>query len=173
MPRLKLSPPWEKCYREINLLFEKDDEIKIFYDSDNQEIKLYVDNPVKADALATILPEERAFGNVVLKITVVKPNKKEVHTKGESIYEEAFKENGVVSRVVKVGGLFDMTYVVFINAVVQYFIDDIGDINGNCSTLYQEIAKDIFKEEKGVFYCTETPYARILCDVAEDTISCY
>ena len=30
------------------------------------------------------------------------------------------------------------------------------DINGNCSTLYQEIAKDVFGEDEGICFCTDT-----------------
>ena len=48
-----------------------------------------------------------------------------------------------------------ITYVVFVNEVVQYFNDDLGDVYGQCSTLYQEIAKDVFGETEGVFFCTD------------------
>lgn len=39
--------------------------------------------------------------------------------------------------------------------VVQYFNDNIGDINGNCSTLYEIIARDIFPNVNGIYFCTE------------------
>ena len=46
-------------------------------------------------------------------------------------------------------------YAVFQSKVVQFFNDDMSDINGNCTTLYQEIAKDVFSgRAEGVFFCT-------------------
>ena len=48
-----------------------------------------------------------------------------------------------------------ITYVVFVNEVVQYFNDNLYDINGVCSTLYQEIAKEVFKESNSVHFCTD------------------
>lgn len=50
-----------------------------------------------------------------------------------------------------------MTFIVFQNKVVQYWNDDLGDINGNCSTLYQTVAKDVFGDVEGIFFCTDTP----------------
>lgn len=44
-----------------------------------------------------------------------------------------------------------------VNKVVQYFNDDLGDAHGVCSTLYQEIAKDVFGEHEGIFFCTNLP----------------
>ena len=48
-------------------------------------------------------------------------------------------------------------YIVFKNKVVQYFNDDLKDVNGFCSTLYQKIAKDIFAENgcETACYCTD------------------
>ena len=40
---------------------------------------------------------------------------------------------------------------------MQYFNDDISDINGNCSTLAEDIARDIFVGELPNF-CTDLPY---------------
>jgi len=51
----------------------------------------------------------------------------------------------------------DLTYVLFKNKVVQYFIDNIGDYNGMKSTLYEDIARDIFEDVDGVFFCTALP----------------
>lgn len=50
-----------------------------------------------------------------------------------------------------------MYYVVFKNCVVQFFNDNLNDIYGNISTLYQDIAREIFAdaEWEGVFYCTD------------------
>ena len=46
-------------------------------------------------------------------------------------------------------------YCVFKKEVAQYWGDNLGDPHGNVSTLYQEIAKDIFGESGGVIFCTD------------------
>ena len=71
---MKLSSPWVEFYREIEALFAQDDEVKVVYEEEKNEVKLYVENARKADALAQLLPTEKTFGNVVLKITVIPAN---------------------------------------------------------------------------------------------------
>ena len=46
-------------------------------------------------------------------------------------------------------------YVMFKNEVIQYYTDDLGDLNGMSSTLAQDIAWKIFEPVDGVYYCTE------------------
>ena len=48
----------------------------------------------------------------------------------------------------------EVLYVIFQKEVVQFFTDDLTDIYGLCSTLYQDIAKDVFENVGGVFFCT-------------------
>jgi len=48
-----------------------------------------------------------------------------------------------------------ITYVVFKPEIIQYYTDSLADARGICSTLNQEIAKDIFGEIPGVFFCTD------------------
>jgi hypothetical protein len=48
--------------------------------------------------------------------------------------------------------------VVFVPKVVQYYTDNLGDINGFRTTLYQELAKELFGESeltRGVYFCTD------------------
>ena len=33
--------------------------------------------------------------------------------------------------------------------------DDLSDAHGICSTLYQDLAKEVFGESEGIFFCTE------------------
>ena len=47
--------------------------------------------------------------------------------------------------------------MVFQNKVVQYFSDNMQDINGFTSTLYQEIAKELFGVDGGLYFCTDLP----------------
>lgn len=153
---MKLSAPWVNFYRELEALFVQDPEVKVVYEEENNEVKLFVDNARKADALTQLFPAEKEFGNVTLKITVIPANNADVSK--ADLLAEAFDGNPALSYIQHVDavlGSFD--YAVFQNKVVQYFNDDLSDINGLRSTLYQDIAKDVFGEDAGVFFCTEAP----------------
>ena len=122
-------------------------------------IKLFVANGEKWAAIRQLLPEHIQMGNIDLKIEVVPPNRLEgANNEIGNVYEAAFKNNPVLSYVKKVDnvGIFPLgiTYVVFENKVVQFFSDDITSINGYTSTLYQDIARDIFGQPENVYYCT-------------------
>ena len=163
--RLKLSPPWVTYVNELIALFGEDPEINIKYDNYETKVKLYVNNQEKAEALCALLPMTKYFGNVALYIDIIPANGDKVYIGScrdiKTIYETAFKGNPVFSFVYKVEGIFanSLIYVIFKNKVVQFFNDNLNDVYGNVSTLYQEIAKDvIIKDEnefKNVFYCTD------------------
>ena len=155
MARVNMSAPWVIFYREIESLFREDPEVRVIYDEDNNIVKLYVDNSDKAYALAELLPKEKIFGSVTLSIDVIPANG--LTSTSVPLLTAAFKGNSALSYIKTIRGIFtnDLTYVVFRNTVVQYFNDSLADVNGMCSTLYQEIAKDIFEEQEGIFYCTD------------------
>ena len=48
-----------------------------------------------------------------------------------------------------------MSHVVFENRVVQYFNDCLNDPYGLESTLFEDIARDVFIETNGVYFNTE------------------
>lgn len=177
MARLNLSSPWVLFYHEVKAMFEQDDEVNVIYDDtslDSPKLKIYVDSdyPLKALALTRLLPATKDFGGFELQITVIPSNSSrqairkgyhsgvcteitELHTPQE-IFLAAFRNNKALSDVVGVSGIYSnpMFYVVFQRKVVQYFTDDLGDLNGVRSTLYQDIAKEIFVHLDGVYYCT-------------------
>lgn len=161
MALLKLSSPWVIFYRELNAMFEQDPEIKVIFDEEENVVTLYVDNATKAEALQLLIPEEKNFGNVKLKIDIIPANDVATLTPYdyEHAFDTAFKGNGAFCFSDTIYGIMSnpITYVVFENRVVQYFNDSLSDIHGLCSTLYQEIAKDIFNPLPGVYYCTNKP----------------
>lgn len=163
MAILYLSAPWHVYYRELCLLFEHDEEVRIVYDIDEQVISIYVDNAVKADAMAAVLPSEKQFGNVTLTIVVIPANNLNLRCTQGSIYEDLFYKNPIVNEVYTVDGIMTnpITYVVFKKEIVQYFNDDLGDAHGMCTTLYQDIAKRVFKPIDGVHFCTDTKYTSV------------
>lgn len=157
MANVKLSAPWMNFYREVVALFGDDPEIKIVFDEDDLVIRLLVEDAIKADALAQLLPAEKEFGNVVVKISVIPAN--QMQPSKISLIKTAFHGNPAFSYAASAEGIFTnpIHYVVFANKVVQYFNDDLGDVNGNRSTLYQDIAADVIGSGEGICYCTDVP----------------
>ena len=155
MKEMKIVAPWTNFYREIQALFGSDPDVEIEYDETTPSVTLKVDGTDKAEAIAELLPMEKTFGNVTLYIYVVPANKEKTRI---GLFMDAFAGNPAFSYAASVEGVSSNAfhYVVFKNKVVQYYNDDLSDINGLCSTLYQEIAKDVFDEEKGVYFCTDT-----------------
>ena len=147
----KLSP-WETYYNEINAMFKWDKDVQVVFNEAARQIVIYVENDAKASALAELLPKKKEFGTVELEIEVVPADE---FITAENIYDMAFRGNPAVADIITTTGVFKATYIVFKCEVVQYFDDNIGDIFGNCSTLYQDIAKNIFNQKEGVFYCTD------------------
>lgn len=151
---MKIVSPWVNLYREYEEFFRRDPYVKVLCDDEHKTIDLYVDGDAKAEALAMMMPAERTFGSVVVKICIIPSNDK-TKTCGD-LCVDAFSSNEALAFTKTIHGLFnnDITYVVFENTVVQYHNDDLGDIFGQRSCLYQDLAKDIFTEADGVYFCT-------------------
>ena len=160
--KMKMSAPWVTFFREVKALFEEDPDVGVTMvddtgDSSQKAINLYVDNADKADALMKLLPECKKFGGTTVNINVIPCNK--LSESAESLYVRAFAGNPAFSQAISISDVFvnPITYVVFANKVVQYWNDNLGDPHGNVSTLYQDIASDVFEDRGGVLFCTEQP----------------
>ena len=72
------------------------------------------------------------------------------------MFQEAFSGNGAVSCFyTECGPTQDINYVAFDPVVVQFFNDQLDDANGLKSTLYADIAKEVFGMQDGIFFCTD------------------
>jgi len=167
MANLKLISPWRNYYHEIQAFFKEDPYVTVVFDEDNMEIKLFVQVSDKAEALTQILNPEKTFGETAVKVTVIPPNTstRDVKLMMKSMIEaEEFERvigtaldcNKLFYDVRMIKGLlgFNAIYVLFNKNVVQYYNDNIGDLNGVKSILSEDIARDIFVSHPGVFYCT-------------------
>ena len=155
MAKISLSSPWVEYYRKVNAMFQEDPEVTVVYDEEKRILNIYVDNSAKAGALGELFPVEKIFGNCVLKINII-PSNRTTTKFATTVLEEVLDGNGAVSFIKKVA-LFGkpLTYVVFKPEVIQYFTDDLSDYHGFRSTLYAEIAKELFDELDGVYFCTD------------------
>ena len=153
--KIKMAPPWVQYANAMQAFFAEDPDVTVIYNNDECLVRVLVDGQDKADALAELLPKEVDCGAEKLQIRVVPGN---VEYGNRDLFARAFSGNPAVERLVRIDGVFTnpLTYVVFKKTVVQYFNDNLGDLNGNRSTLYQEIAAELFTDRAGVLFCTDT-----------------
>ena len=162
---LKILSPWYTLYNEVKAMFAQDRDIRVIFDDETEvkRIKLYVADNNKAAALDKLMKHEYNFGNVVVYVDIIPANTAAAETIIDTddfttaeLYEIAFADNPALVTVGVVHGIlgFDMVYVIFKKEVVQYYNDDLSDAFGQRSTLYQEIAKELFAAEDGLFFCT-------------------
>ena len=165
MAKLNMSPPWVLYYKKLNALFEEDEDIMVIYDEDETEVKVYCTDENKSQALSFLLPTTVSCGSVELKITVIPSNKnsddvlkgfKVAINNPETAICILFGDgNNYVEEVKVIPTPFgNFTYVIFTKEVIQYFEDNLADFYGNRSTLCEDIAKEIFNNIEGVFFCT-------------------
>lgn len=153
MENIKLSAPWYTYLHELEAMFEDDPDIIIHYDDEDKKISVFCSKLTKATALEKILKHEQVLGNVTLKIDVIFPNEE-----GDisDVFNDAFRDNPSLSFATSIDSpLGTHRYVVFAKKVVQFYNDQMDDIYGNKSMLFQDIAKDIFNPGLAVNYCTE------------------
>ena len=147
--KVRLDSPWIIYYNKLKAMFEEDPDIRMEFDKADYTIKMWVEDPEKAEALEQLLPAVKEFGSVVVKITVIPANK--LGSTKVSLFQKAFKNNPAVAVNTPFG---THSFVIFEKKVVQYHNDDMFDFNGVCSTLYQDIAKDVFGEFNDIHFCT-------------------
>ena len=165
MARLHLASPWVLYYQKVKALFGEDPDIHIVLDDREMELKIYVDGEDKAGALEKILPSEQNWGNISFKTVVIPTSKFSLTldypklTSWENIFTTIFYTNPHFSHCVYADRVLSngLTYVVFKNEVIQYYSDDLGDVNGITSVLAEDLARQLFIDIDGVFYCTNIP----------------
>jgi len=162
---LRLSSPWNIFYKKVAALFAQDPEVTVLYNDEEPELKLWVKgNNEKASALNRFLTRQKEFGNVLLNMSVVGDDGNpvnDINCTTEEALRIAFKNNDALSFIHCVETMFKdrVTYVVFRKTVVQYFCDNMMDIHGVKSTLYEDIARDVFEgvlDNNMISFCTDT-----------------
>lgn len=153
--RARQSAPWIAYYHGLEELFGEDPDIHMDYNEEKFEITMRVDSNDKYAALSGILPVEKIFGDISLKITLV-PSNKELTS--AAIFDAAFRGNPNYSFTKVISSPFmsnPMTFVVFKKKVSQYFNDNLGDLFGNRNTLPENLARELLVNEDGTFFCTD------------------
>ena len=169
--RFKISPPWVLLTRKLEALFDPDPMIAFNIDygaEGGPSVVLSTNDGEKAAALVKILPEEINYGGVVLHVSVDCPHMANLaFPNNKVLFETAFKGNPIfayaMSPYEEGYNWMPMVYVVFKNRVVQFFADNLNDCHGIISTLYQEIADEIFGygDTTGVFFNTDVEVGQL------------
>ena len=168
--RLKLSPPWITYINKLVALFDGDPQIafNLSQTEAGPSVVIGCNNGDKVAALQKLLPEKKEFGNVTLFIEIDgKPSNLTFPT-SQKLFETAFKGNSAFAYAVSPNaeGYWwpPMTYVVFKNCVVQFFNDNLNDCHGLISTLYEDIAEEIFADvtlQGNVYYNTDVELGKL------------
>lgn len=140
-------------------MFKEDKDIDFYFedtDSDNKTIKLLVRGADKADALTKLLPSERYFGNITVSIRIV-PKIEDRKDKVVNLFRKAFEGNPAVFGITTSKSIWGdpMTFIIFKPKVVQYYTDEMFNPYGIKTTIYQDLAEEIFGKNGEVFFCTE------------------
>ena len=152
--KVSLCPPWIEYYNKLECMFGDDPDIHLSKDDDAREIRMLVEDPVKAEALSELLPQELSFGGVEWTLKIIPANLKHDRV---SLLSAALKNNPHFQEVILPQGEGDrpFTYFIFDKYVAQYYNDDLGDAYGYRSLLYADLAKELFGTDQGIRFCTD------------------
>ena len=155
MEKVKLASPWISYARKIRAFFANDPSVNVQYNADNNEIILRVEGTAKADALTQLLPTEKEFGNVTVKITIIPANK---FNSSRNLLIDALTGNDAFYGIVEApedSWALPAVYVVFDDEVIQYPNDDLSHYCGVETTLFEDLARDIFENvDDNIFFNT-------------------
>lgn len=153
--KVNLSPPWVTFYRKIQTLLKQDPDVFTLFDQEEMIIKVYTADQQKAEALEHLLVKSAAFGSVTVNVQIIPGNGLPAERTGD-IYEAAFSGNGAFYETKEITIPFagKLRYVVWTWEVAQFYNDNLADVNGNMTMLYEQVARDVLIEEPGVFHCT-------------------
>ncbi len=158
-----LIAPWYIYQAEVKALFDRDPQIDVgaVYQQENGKdyaFDIEVRSHAKYMALDRVLSRFKLFGNVALTINLF-DEENDAGDEAVSIYSAIFDGNPIVESVediVDPAGVHH-GYVVFRPEIIQFYADDLRDINGNWSGLAQDIAREIFDDAAhGLNFCTGT-----------------
>lgn len=164
---LCLAAPWTVYFRELKAFFQNDPEVDITFDESAAVVHVHCDSADKAKLLEKYLPEHVSFGHAALDIQVHEPlddrltEEEATEIAERSVIDELsalFSGNQAFSYLKWVDnpGHYLVVYVVFKREVVSFFNDNVHDVRGFTSMLYEDLAEDIFVNREGIIFCTDT-----------------
>jgi len=162
---VKLSPPWYGWANEVKAIFADDADISVGELEESDGAGVYVlsidaKTESKANALKIMLPIVKNFGNINVDIEITL-NGTPLDFIGErtSIPDTINWINKLFEGTEVEGQCYEMFggyigFVVCPATIVQFYNDNITDINGNATMLFADAAKDVIDVPTGVNFCT-------------------
>ena len=149
-----LVSPWVMFANKMETFFVDDPDVDCQYNENTNEITLVVGNLKKAHALDNLLKPEYYFGNVKLTVKIIPDNNNPI--KKWQYLIDAFANNPHFSNIINTDptGQGALHYVMMKPHIAQFWTDTLADPYGNTTMLYADLAKDIFGDIDGVYYCT-------------------
>lgn len=142
-----IASPWAVYAGRVAALFAGDKDVKVAYDNETPKVTLFVEGEDKADAIRSLMPQDRWYGNVTLEIEVVPSNEEPSEA---DLFRMAFAGNPVFRGVVEgFGPAGDIAYALFAPEVVQMREDDISEYGGLTTLTAAGLAASVLAQ-KGV-----------------------
>lgn len=139
MSDMNLRSPWEIYCKRVEALFDNDPDVITLYDAAEVKLSLLVNGDDKAQAIESLLPPSRQFGNVTLDIEVIPSNDQPTES---DVFRRAFSGNAAFVDVVDgYGPVGDVSYALFLPEVAQIPEDDISEFGGMTTITYADLAE--------------------------------
>ena len=154
MSNVNLSAPWDIMAKNIEKLFERDPEVEVSYSEEQKTVVIRVfNNKSKYEAIEHIMPKHKQFGDVTLDIMVATVTS---NCTEPEYFAKAFEGNPAFKRCdcYNTPAGDSIYFAVFEKSVVQFHNDNIGNPYGIKSTLYEDIAREVF-DNTYMRFCTE------------------
>ena len=159
--KIKKSAPWVHYVALLKMLFENDPDVRIVYrDETPYIVDINVTGEEKFEAATKLIGETKTFGNVVLTIRYHLSNPVKEEKSKKELFKALFEGNPILTNVVTVelpNTSNNITYFLFKDEVVRYWDDDLSNPQGIVSTLWEQIAREVFEDTDGVMFTTRVP----------------
>ena len=144
-------PPWYDYVKKVELFFKKDPDIYIEFNCASYVLDIYTNNQFKAAALQYLLPTYVNFETAEIDININ-------NTSDEKAYNsEYMTPYGHLSQLAQDNPIFvSVNLNEFINITEVIFSAEIIQYGENKSTLYEDIARELFCPNNDIQYYTET-----------------
>lgn len=156
--QVKLSAPWETIQHMVAALLAPDTEVEVTELSETSKGVYSFDviskNGKKIAALEKVIKNTFNVGNVTVNVNFIHEREEDEVTAQDFL--DAFEGNSNFVTVADASkGLFNISYVIFAKEILQFFNDDLSDINGNMSIIVADAAKNVCNITDGMSFCTD------------------
>jgi len=162
-PYVVMQSPWVNWSSSVRELFKHDpDIVNMTWSDDTLELHIYVKDAVKRLAIQELLPSEKHFDKVVVKVFVELANRRGGEEYIPEVIEAAFKGNPLYcwkhTWDDEEATNCPFTWVEFAKEILQYPSDDLSALYGDRTVLPATLAEEILGDRvKYIYFDTINP----------------